>query len=128
MNSIRPASSPSKSAENARRRAGSAHVIPGDTATLQRRRPGSTTAALAGSHKILFPHSTCWPGSLAAKAVEFAEVVKAGRTHLMDAVPVTLGQEFGDTPIRFAPADARSPVAPPTSAGSDRRPGEPEPT
>ena len=26
---------------------------------------------------------------------EFADVVKAGRTHLMDAVPVTLGQEFG---------------------------------
>ena len=29
------------------------------------------------------------------KAVEFVDVVKAGRTHLMDAVPVTLGQEFG---------------------------------
>ena len=33
--------------------------------------------------------------SLEAKAVEFAEVVKSGRTHLMDATPVTLGQEFG---------------------------------
>jgi fumarate hydratase class II len=33
--------------------------------------------------------------ALEAKADEFAEVVKAGRTHLMDAVPVTLGQEFG---------------------------------
>jgi fumarate hydratase, class II len=32
--------------------------------------------------------------SLARKAEEFADVVKAGRTHLMDAVPVTLGQEF----------------------------------
>jgi fumarate hydratase class II len=32
---------------------------------------------------------------LSAKAEEFAEVVKVGRTHLMDAVPVTLGQEFG---------------------------------
>jgi fumarate hydratase, class II len=31
---------------------------------------------------------------LEAKAVEFADVVKGGRTHLMDAVPVTLGQEF----------------------------------
>src|SRR3984957_11574559 len=30
-----------------------------------------------------------------AKAAEFATVVKVGRTHLMDAVPVTLGQEFG---------------------------------
>jgi fumarate hydratase, class II len=29
------------------------------------------------------------------KAVEFATAVKVGRTHLMDAVPVTLGQEFG---------------------------------
>jgi fumarate hydratase class II len=33
--------------------------------------------------------------ALAVKAVLFAEVVKAGRTHLMDATPVTLGQEFG---------------------------------
>ena len=33
--------------------------------------------------------------ALAAKAVEFADIVKTGRTHLMDAVPVTLGQEFG---------------------------------
>jgi fumarate hydratase, class II len=32
---------------------------------------------------------------LEAKASEFSEVVKVGRTHLMDAVPVTLGQEFG---------------------------------
>ncbi len=37
------------------------------------------------------------PGAVAAgrKAAEFAEVVKSGRTHLMDATPVTLGQEFG---------------------------------
>src|SRR5689334_14023359 len=33
--------------------------------------------------------------SLAAKATEFADLVKSGRTHLMDATPVTLGQEFG---------------------------------
>jgi len=33
--------------------------------------------------------------SLSAKATEFADVVKSGRTHLMDATPVTLGQEFG---------------------------------
>ncbi|HET6913164.1 MAG TPA: class II fumarate hydratase [Rhodanobacteraceae bacterium] len=33
-------------------------------------------------------------GALQAKATEFAEVVKSGRTHLMDATPVTLGQEF----------------------------------
>lgn len=33
--------------------------------------------------------------ALESKAEEFKDVVKAGRTHLMDAVPVTLGQEFG---------------------------------
>ncbi|SED64692.1 class II fumarate hydratase [Ruania alba] len=33
--------------------------------------------------------------SLEAKSDEFAAVVKSGRTHLMDATPVTLGQEFG---------------------------------
>ncbi|GES04840.1 fumarate hydratase class II [Acrocarpospora corrugata] len=33
--------------------------------------------------------------ALVTKSTEFAEVVKSGRTHLMDATPVTLGQEFG---------------------------------
>jgi fumarate hydratase, class II len=33
--------------------------------------------------------------TLQAKAEEFADVIKSGRTHWMDAVPVTLGQEFG---------------------------------
>ncbi|HKG10985.1 MAG TPA: lyase family protein, partial [Gaiellaceae bacterium] len=33
--------------------------------------------------------------ALEAKAEEFGDIVKSGRTHLMDAVPVTLGQEFG---------------------------------
>jgi fumarate hydratase, class II len=33
--------------------------------------------------------------SLERKAEEFDDVVKSGRTHMMDAVPVTLGQEFG---------------------------------
>ncbi len=33
--------------------------------------------------------------ALAAKAERFSDILKIGRTHLMDAVPVTLGQEFG---------------------------------
>src|SRR5437867_73303 len=33
--------------------------------------------------------------ALGTKAAELDDVVKSGRTHLMDAVPVTLGQEFG---------------------------------
>jgi fumarate hydratase class II len=43
----------------------------------------------------LIPSVTALRDALAAKAREFADVVKIGRTHLMDAVPLTLGQEFG---------------------------------
>src|SRR3954464_15024352 len=52
-------------------------------------------AALAESQDKLLPALEKLSASLGAKADEFADVVKAGRTHLMDAVPVTLGQEFG---------------------------------
>jgi fumarate hydratase class II len=34
-------------------------------------------------------------GALAAKSVEFADIIKIGRTHTQDATPLTLGQEFG---------------------------------
>jgi fumarate hydratase class II len=44
-------------------------------------------------HELL-PALDLLTSSLARKAVEFDDVVKSGRTHLMDAVPVTLGQEF----------------------------------
>ncbi|MGZ4457112.1 MAG: class II fumarate hydratase [Nocardioides sp.] len=43
----------------------------------------------------LLPALATLEGSLAAKAEEFADVVKSGRTHLMDATPVMLGQEMG---------------------------------
>ncbi len=46
------------------------------------------------SHDLL-PAMGALQSALEAKATAFADVVKAGRTHLMDAVPVTLGQEFG---------------------------------
>jgi aspartate ammonia-lyase len=42
----------------------------------------------------LYPVLNALAGSFAAKAREFADVMKAGRTHLQDATPVTLGQEF----------------------------------
>ncbi len=45
--------------------------------------------------------------ALAAKAVEFADIVKSGRTHLMDAVPVTLGQEFGGYAAQMRESRAR---------------------
>jgi fumarate hydratase class II len=51
-------------------------------------------AALAETQDELLPALGKLEKSLAAKAEEFKDLVKAGRTHLMDAVPVTLGQEF----------------------------------
>jgi fumarate hydratase, class II len=52
-------------------------------------------AALGEVTHDLLPAMGALESSLEAKAEQFADVVKAGRTHLMDAVPVTLGQEFG---------------------------------
>jgi fumarate hydratase class II len=51
-------------------------------------------AALQEITERLVPALDRLGDALAAKAAAFADVVKAGRTHLMDAVPVTLGQEF----------------------------------
>jgi fumarate hydratase, class II len=51
-------------------------------------------AALDAATNGLLPALEGLERSLSAKAEEFADIVKAGRTHLMDAVPVTLGQEF----------------------------------
>ena len=52
-------------------------------------------AALEQATNALLPALEQLERSFAAKADEFADLVKSGRTHLMDAVPVTLGQEFG---------------------------------
>jgi fumarate hydratase, class II len=51
-------------------------------------------AALHAATGDLLPALDTLAGSLEAKAAELGDAVKAGRTHLMDAVPVTLGQEF----------------------------------
>src|SRR5438270_7147977 len=51
-------------------------------------------AALEEITRNLLPALDRLAEALAERAEAFADVVKAGRTHLMDAVPVTLGQEF----------------------------------
>ncbi len=51
-------------------------------------------AALEDLSRNLIPALERLARSLEAKTAEFADVVKSGRTHLMDAVPVMLGQEF----------------------------------
>jgi len=52
-------------------------------------------SAVLAIREDLMPGLSDLAESLEAKAEEFEEVVKSGRTHLMDATPVTLGQEFG---------------------------------
>src|SRR6478672_5005712 len=52
-------------------------------------------AALDTATHELLPALERLQAALIVKADEFHDVVKSGRTHLMDAVPVTLGQEFG---------------------------------
>src|SRR3712207_9215521 len=62
---------------------------------------GIRDIGVTGVQTCALPISTLIPAlqhleaSLSRKADEFATVVKSGRTHLMDATPVTLGQEFG---------------------------------
>jgi fumarate hydratase class II len=51
-------------------------------------------AALDETTHDLLPALEQLEAAFAAKASEFTDIVKSGRTHLMDAVPVTLGQEF----------------------------------
>jgi fumarate hydratase class II len=51
-------------------------------------------AAVTVLRQVLLPAVRELRGALDAKAVEFADIIKIGRTHLQDATPVTLGQEF----------------------------------
>jgi fumarate hydratase class II len=52
-------------------------------------------AARVALHEDLLPALERFRDALLRKAAEFDDVVKSGRTHLMDATPVRLGQEFG---------------------------------
>jgi fumarate hydratase class II len=59
-------------------------------------------AALDVAQNELLPALKALERSFAKKAKSFQNVVKAGRTHLMDAVPVTLGQEFAGYAAQMA--------------------------
>lgn len=58
----------------------------------------AATAAVTGE---LIPALEHLAGAMERKSAEFSQVVKAGRTHLMDATPVTLGQEFGGYAVQL---------------------------
>ncbi len=64
-------------------------------------------AALDELVSDLLPALNGLADSLTAKAEEFDDVVKSGRTHWMDAVPVTLGQEFGGYAAQVRQSAAR---------------------
>ncbi len=64
-------------------------------------------AALEQISSDLLPALDGLASALEAKAAEFAEIVKSGRTHWMDAVPVTLGQEFGGYAAQVREGKAR---------------------
>ena len=59
-------------------------------------------AAVAAMEEDLLPALRNLEGSLAAKAVEFDNVLKSGRTHLQDATPIRLGQEFSGYAAQIA--------------------------
>ena len=56
--------------------------------------PTATRLALLLGARRSWRRRTRWPRASIGKADEFADVLKTGRTHLQDAVPITLGQEF----------------------------------
>ena len=64
-------------------------------------------AATEGIQVDLIPALDHLAKALRKKSRQFAKVVKAGRTHLMDAVPITLGQEFGAYATQVEQASVR---------------------
>ena len=69
--------------------------------------PSGAKIAVLGQTLLLVDALAALEKALRAKAAEFAGILKTGRTHLQDAVPVTLGQEFGAYAHAIALAAAR---------------------
>jgi fumarate hydratase class II len=64
-------------------------------------------AAAMVARDVTLPGLRHLHAALAAKAAEFAHIIKIGRTHTMDATPLTLGQEFGGYAHQVAKGIAR---------------------
>lgn len=64
-------------------------------------------SACLAVHETLLPALRLLHGTLKKKETEFQDVVKTGRTHLMDAMPVTLSQEIGGWAFQVEQAVAR---------------------
>jgi len=59
-------------------------------------------AAVTEIHRVLLPGLAALRAALDEKTRAFADIVKIGRTHLQDATPVTLGQEFSGYATQLA--------------------------
>lgn len=64
-------------------------------------------AAVLQTHTALLPALNALRDTFESKATAFADIVKVGRTHLQDAVPLTLGQEFSAYAAQTADAITR---------------------
>jgi aspartate ammonia-lyase len=73
--------------------------------------PTAMRVALATEHAGLAAECDALGGSFQQKSVAFRDVLKVGRTHLQDAVPITLGQEFGGYAACLDAARASADVA-----------------
>ena len=94
------------------RRGGKAPVHPNDHVNMGQSSNDSFPTALhiaAGLavHRRLYPALDAMQGALAEKARAWDDIVKIGRTHLQDATPLTLGQEFSGYAAQLAAARAR---------------------
>ena len=73
--------------------------------------PTSTRVALSEEHAAFARECRELAAAFDRKSSEFADVLKVGRTHLQDAVPITLGQEFGGHGACLAAAAAAADTA-----------------
>ena len=87
------------------------HVNPNDHVNIGQSTNDVTPTSMRLAHleltKTVCDELDKLAASLAAKATQYAGVVKPGRTHLQDAVPVTFGQEIGGWAARVRSASAR---------------------
>jgi aspartate ammonia-lyase len=87
------------------------HVNPNDDVNMGQSTNDVTPTAMRLAHleltKTVCEELDALAYAFASKATEYANVVKPGRTHLQDAVPITFGQEFGGWATRIRGASAR---------------------
>jgi fumarate hydratase class II len=83
--------------------------------------PPAVPPSPAEIHERLLPGLKHLHSALDAKAKQFAEIIKIGRTHTQDATPLTLGQEFSGYATQVGRGPARRRMPGPASVGCSQR-------